>query len=213
MKKQIILYIIQTTVEIESFLLWIILIACSITNDYSDFWRSFLIWQTPAICIIVLATLSFHSSYMDEIEEWREKMQKFWNEFKKRDGETMKYIRTKDGRIAEVKDNMFVKQSDVLRLVYKDSPCICVLQGEDEIIAQADTPEELCDGFYNDILGEGIFNFDELYMYKDFESFKDDWNSYRIYDNWSGNGYGFIKTDKGLIYVAKMNEKGELELI
>ena len=25
--------------------------------------------------------------------------------------------------------------------------------------------------------------------------------------------YGCIKTDKGLIYVAKMNEKGELELI
>lgn len=31
--------------------------------------------------------------------------------------------------------------------------------------------------------------------------------------NWNGIIYGAIWTDKGLIYVAKMNEKGELELI
>ena len=82
-----------------------------------------------------------------------------------------------------------------------------------EILKQSDTIEELCDGFYNDILGDGYFNFDSLYIYNDFESFKDDWLGYRTHDNWEGDGYGFIKTSKGLIYVAKMNSKGELELI
>ena len=58
-----------------------------------------------------------------------------------------KYVRTIDGRIAEIKDNMIITQGDVLRLVYKDKPYICVLNGNDEIIKQANTIEELCDEF------------------------------------------------------------------
>ena len=84
---------------------------------------------------------------------------------------------------------------------------------KDKVITQSENLEKLCDGYYNDILGDSLFNFDGLYIYNDFESFKDDWIGYRTYDNWKGNGYGFIKTDKGLIYVAKMNDKGMLELI
>lgn len=115
----------------------------------------------------------------------------------------MKYIRTNEG---------------IFKILDKETD-ICVLTNrawkyKSEIIAQADTIEELCDGFYNDILNDfDCFGFDKLYIYHDFESFKDDWKGYRTYDNWKGEGYGFIKTLKGLIYVAKMNEKGELELI
>ena len=59
----------------------------------------------------------------------------------------------------------------------------------------ADTIEELCDEFV------GIYhNICEVVLTKD------NWDKYDIF-------CGAIWTDKGLIYVAKMNEKGELELI
>lgn len=132
----------------------------------------------------------------------------------------MKYIRTKDsvyevnsyieqnGKIVEFQSVKYIDKNDKtttisMKKFYKE-----------EILKEADTIEELCDGFYNDILNDfDCFGFDRLYIYNDFESFKSDWIGYRIHDNWQGNGYGFIKTDKRLIYVAKMNEKGELELI
>lgn len=107
------------------------------------------------------------------------------------------YIRTKD----EVYDSEKSNDKYRLDMVFE------------KIIKQSENLEELCDGFYNDILGDGIFNFDGLYIYNDFENFIDDWFGYRTYDDWRGNGYGFIKTSKGLIYVAKMNENGELVLI
>lgn len=88
----------------------------------------------------------------------------------------------------------------------------CVFIEEKDILDQSENLEDLCDGFYNDILGEGTFNFDDLYIYIGFESFREDFIGYRTYDNWDGDGYGFIKTSEGLIYVAKMNDKGELEL-
>lgn len=66
----------------------------------------------------------------------------------------MRYVRTKDGRIAEIKENMIVKVSDdATRLVYKNKPHICVLDGDDDIFKQADTIEEL------------ICNDDILYIY------------------------------------------------
>lgn len=36
---------------------------------------------------------------------------------------------------------------------------------------------------------------------------------YKCAKFWNGGVFGAIWTDKGLIYVAKMNDKGELELI
>ena len=123
----------------------------------------------------------------------------------------MKYIRTKNGIYEVVEDNnkewgkqIVVKFPKNLNMKLADV--------KDQILKQADTIEELCDGFYNDILGDGYFNFDGLYIYNDFESFKEDWKAYRVHDNWEGDGYGFIKTPKGLIYVAKMNNIGDLEL-
>lgn len=73
---------------------------------------------------------------------------------------------------------------------------------------QADTIKELCDGFYIDEGNE--FSFYEENAYEDFEEAKKDF--FTNFDNTS-TLYAFIKTTKGLIYVAKMNEKGVLELI
>ncbi len=70
---------------------------------------------------------------------------------------------------------------------------------EDEIINQADTIEELCDELvYNhQILSKEDKNnkeyLSQLYCFNDI--------------------YGAIWTNKGLIYVAKMNSEGVLELI
>ena len=64
---------------------------------------------------------------------------------------------------------------------------------------RADTIEELCDEF--------VIWFKELdkpTQFRDFETAK----QYK-----KAKVYGAIWTDKGLIYVAKMNDKGELELL
>lgn len=106
----------------------------------------------------------------------------------------MKYIRTKDGRILEI--NKMVNPC-----VYETKPN---KQGVYEEIGNgwvdkvADTIEELCDEF--------------VCCY--------DHNMYGVFGNLEYAKtqnpkvlYGAIFTDKGLIYVAKMNEKGELELL
>ena len=69
-------------------------------------------------------------------------------------------------------------------------------------IKQADTIEELCDEFV--IVHKELNGNHTVHRY-----------------NWLGKSehkagnevYGAIWTDKGLIYVAKMNDKGELELL
>ena len=75
------------------------------------------------------------------------------------------------------------------------------LNGEEiEILKQADTIEELCDEFVLPKHKIIITRFDLKHRYT-----KKDLEGEII--------YGAIWTDKGLIYVAKMNEKGELELL
>lgn len=66
-----------------------------------------------------------------------------------------------------------------------------------EIVKSADSIEELCDAY---VLPDrkDIFNIDK--------------HSKNIVSHYK-NVYGAIWTNKGLIYVAKMNAKGELELI
>ena len=68
------------------------------------------------------------------------------------------------------------------------------------IIKQADTIEELCDEF--------------VYVDEEIKQFlvSDDIDKAKakFYNN---NVYGAIWTDKGLVYVARMNEKGELKLL
>ena len=115
------------------------------------------------------------------------------------------YIRTKDG-IYEVDKNskgnedfLWVKtnEANIVQLVWLN----CILK-------QSENLEELCDGFYIDKCKEE-FLLDEM--------FDDCWYDFNLYfKDCAKSGidvYGFIKTDKGLIYVAKINDKGELELI
>lgn len=87
---------------------------------------------------------------------------------------------------------------------------------KDEILAEADTIEELCDGFYIDFVNYKGFDKDKIGEPYTFEEFRDCFITYREYEGKGYThceGYAFIKTSKGLIYVAKMNENGELCLL
>ena len=73
------------------------------------------------------------------------------------------------------------------------------------IVAESDRIEELCDEFIVFIEKEPN---GKLLWFDSFEELKK-----QIIDNSELVIYGAIWTEKGLIYVAKMNEKGELELL
>ena len=119
----------------------------------------------------------------------------------------MKYIRTKDGRIIDTETE------------YPKHPASWGIQASDYAltIAQADTIEELVEEYIIDNWkekGKPIYCFragkNEL-LYVDKNGY-----TYLYIPDLLKCGvviYGAIWTDKGLIYVAKMNEKGELELI
>ena len=111
----------------------------------------------------------------------------------------MKYIRTKDGHVCELMSDIDSKSNNVKVKVYDTYGFVSKVS----IIKQADTIEELCDGF----------------IFKDTHA-----NELHFLDKNSGISLlgaslfeetlrGFVETDKGLIYVAKMNDKGELELL
>ena len=103
----------------------------------------------------------------------------------------MKYIRTKDGRILKGSNYGFG-----VGMPYKNYD-----------VKIADTIEELCDEFV--LVNEYRFKKPKTAteLEKDFDEMK---NFYTTKDD---KIYGAIWTDKGLIYVAKMNDKGELELL
>ena len=113
----------------------------------------------------------------------------------------MKYIRTKDDRIVLIPNNSKLVLYDDEKLVIdttkKGQTCIYGI-----VKKKADTIEELCDEFviiHKELNGNHT-------IHRAFWFAKDEFDS--------GNEvYGAIWTDKGLIYVAKMNIKGELELI
>ena len=121
------------------------------------------------------------------------------------------YIRTKDGRIIDL---TFYKELGEVNSGIKferiTNKSILFVQ-KNNILKQANTIEELCDEFvvidkekdkhifdtiHNGYLVKGQYGIDAKY-YTD--------RKYKV--------YGAIWTDKGLIYVAKMNNKGELELL
>ena len=112
----------------------------------------------------------------------------------------MKYIRTKNGIYEVVEDNnkewgkqIVVKFPKNLNMKLADV--------KDQILKQANTIEELCDELVDEELH---------YIIKNKEIIKDIPNNPELKNH---KIYGAIWTDKGLIYVAKMNSKGELELI
>ena len=120
----------------------------------------------------------------------------------------MKYIRTKDGRICKVpnKTGIILYDNDKLLIntTKKGQTCIYGI-----VEKQADTIEELCDEFVamirvdDDRTFEMEDNFTQLmFVVKGAEL-----------EDFIGDIFGAIWTNKGLIYVAKMNDKGELELL
>jgi len=109
----------------------------------------------------------------------------------------MKYIRTKDCIYKVV----LVSPLGFVRIDKRDGTFPDIF--EKDIINQADTIEELCDG----LIVEDKNNA-SLWFVMEMDEFK---NEKEHLTGWNYNA--FIKTDKGLIYVAKMNDKGELELL
>ena len=108
------------------------------------------------------------------------------------------YIRTKDGVYEVSHLNAYAthkRKGETLLEGYKTA----YIKNEN-IIAQSENLEELCDRFIAktcDITQYWVESkLENAKMYCGVETI-----------------YGAIWTDKGLIYVAKMNEKGELELI
>lgn len=126
----------------------------------------------------------------------------------------MKYIRTKDGHIYKIwKDtgvDGFIAEGEITTRNGEHIGSFkgFVPVGYDKVIAQADTIEELGD------VVVVKYNYENLP--KVVETMKNSKMQIinALKDNetveWIKLG---IYTDKGLIYVAKMNEKGELELL
>ena len=111
----------------------------------------------------------------------------------------MKYIRTKDGELDRFtpKHEYLLEQEEYIK--------------ENKIIKIADTIEELCDEFVIE------------YPSGEFDTLNHDYSSrlkcmgmeqYNAEINYGWcKLYGAIWTEWGLKYVAKMNDKGELELL
>ena len=134
----------------------------------------------------------------------------------------MKYIRTQDGIFEtidydQLPDNLKKQLDEREHSCMKDYKNIGVfikLKRGADIISniqpillfavekQADTIEELCDYFV--AVDE---NDNEHFIDRGFNFLKS------CVNNDKDRVYGAIWTDKGLIYIAKMNDKGELELL
>ena len=119
----------------------------------------------------------------------------------------MNYIRTKDGRIIDTtkiatgsKYMDFATNDESFKEIFKTEPLL-----------KADTIEELCDEFV--IEKKGYAPFVSQTIFYNGKEHKEDLKALAEYYSGYDNIYGAIWTDKGLIYVAKMNDKGELELI
>jgi len=97
----------------------------------------------------------------------------------------------------------FVKAKGNPNNTYSKSKC------QAQVLAAADTIEELCDGY---IIEHPINAF--KFFYDKEEMLKCLFNTcFHLFDIYELKVYAVIKTDKGLIYVAKMNEDGVLCLI
>ena len=115
----------------------------------------------------------------------------------------MKYIRTKDGRIIDCRfskkeyerdfPNSEVSYERWFELAFETDT-------DYEFLKQSDTIEELCDVL---VCIDKITGCHTIWKVIDkYDLILEDYD-------W----YGAIWTEKGLIYVAKMNEKGKLELL
>lgn len=114
----------------------------------------------------------------------------------------MMYVRTKDG-VYEVEQSQLEDDEEVVNCDYGQIHKL-------EILRKSENLEELCDEFVRIVKRNKLKSLITLgaieHLKEHSQNFINDFmNTYEI--------YGAIWTDKGLIYVAKMNDKGELELI
>ena len=118
----------------------------------------------------------------------------------------MKYIRTKDGRIYDVKkySRLDIDDDGNYHLWHKpEFSCLYHIDiDKEDIVKISDTIEELCDEFVI-VLGNGLHRFVRRLSGQG----KGGITWYRQRNYKIVNIYGAIWTDKGLIYVAKMNDK------
>ena len=132
----------------------------------------------------------------------------------------MRYVRTQDGIYETRNKRIEGKKITICKWGYDCDGDYGIIETKElEIIAQADTIEELCEGFYAET--NGICNFvDRFFRYDAY------WDEFRNMNSISGlcisrrNNLefvktlkGFIKTDKGFVFVSKMNEQGRAELL
>jgi len=137
-----------------------------------------------------------------------------------------RYIRTKEGKVFDLKrfedkTNPVSKSIGLITLIDKNKICDYQIFKRD-IIKESDTIEELCDAVL--FVEENEF---PVFVNREFkeEKGKKLTECYLNIGGWrttfpsyhknhvKGVIYGAIWTEIGLIYVAKMNEKGELELL
>ena len=110
----------------------------------------------------------------------------------------MKYIRTKNG-IFELANERTITEFQVIDHLHNRAFL------KDDILAQADTIEELCDEFViKHIKYEKPFVADDYRILEDRQ---------KAFEYGVEVVYGAIYTSKGLIYVAKMNDEGKLVLM
>ncbi len=129
-----------------------------------------------------------------------------------------KYIRTKDGIYdLETKNNDGECENqiaDIEEISYGGKNGSCVLIPQKCILAEADTIEELCNLFVLALKDSKKSANDNMY---DKEEYYDLYQHIGYAKNYYNEDYhdlyGAIWTEWGLRYVAKMNDKGELELI
>lgn len=118
------------------------------------------------------------------------------------------YIRTKDGVYEVSHLNAYAthkRKGETLLEGYKTA----YIKNEN-IIAQSENLAELCDQIVYDYrLYQNKIIWDGRLVEDSFEELDEPITDEMIKDGI----YGAIWTDKGLIYVAKMNDKGELELL
>ena len=121
----------------------------------------------------------------------------------------MKYIRTKDKIIDTTnvdRFSLYFELSGERNVPFSKIDELL----EKMILNQADTIEELCDE-YVAIYKDENKSARVLEAFGDYRQLDEKQLIYNIKNGW--NIYGAIWTNKGLIYVAKMNDKGELELL
>lgn len=116
----------------------------------------------------------------------------------------MKYVRTDDGIFVKERDTALGKTT-LLCYLDEKGKITDIEKGGREAYKEADTIEELCDAY---VLDEQLFyRIEDLKLYIKQLKELNHWTVDMI------KPYGAIWTDKGLIYVARMNEEGKFELL